>query len=736
MHLPTDAVATGPAPTQAPTPTPRPSRFPYRTTLFCVLLLAAVLVQFSLLRAGLAFANRGSAAGTTPGELAGAFLRGLRFDVSTACYLLIPFVVAAHLPRVGLEGSPRCRRWFFVALCCVIPVTTFILLAEFEFFREFQTRYNQLAFQYLDQPRTVIGMVWYNYPVARYLLACALLSLLVLVPARLLLGRIFRDASPAAGGAARLLPALGVLVALFVVAMRGGLQTEPLRWGDAYRSHSDFANQLGLNGLFCIAHSALDRYQRRDTDVWLKGKTPLAESRALARRLVVAPGETLLDPDERTVFRQSNPAGPASVRLKPTKRPPNVVLVIMESFSARFCGAAGAPEDLTPNFSRLAADGILFDHAFSGGNHTHQGIFCTMLGFPNLPGHEYLLEQELGKQAFSSLPAVFKRQGYHTLFLYNGNFDWDNMRGFFRKQGVDTFIGGPDFVNPTRRDAVWGVADQDVFDRANAEFDKADRAGPFFSVILTLSNHVPFDLPDPLPFPPTQGHGDLDRRLDGVRYADWSIGRFIEQAKKLPYFDNTLFVFVGDHGFHVPPKLTETHLLFHHVPLLFYAPSLLPESAPRVVHTAAGQNNVAPTIVGLLGLSVPHAYWARDLFSTAFPDENFAYFKGSGNEGANRALGFVRGDRMLEISSTGVPTLYRYTLWPPAVERLTDPPSDAVMKQMHRELTAYVRSAMSDLTQYRAGGELLEDIPPAPQTTRPSTAGTPRPPLQLPGQLD
>ena len=149
MPVRTEAADVSPAPVPPPA---TPSRFPFRTTLFCLLLLAIVLLQFSLLRAGLVLANRGSAAGTTPAELAGAFLRGLRFDVSTACYLLIPFIVVAHLPRVGLEASPRRRRWFFVALCFVIPVTTFILLAEFEFFREFQTRYNQLAFQYLDQP--------------------------------------------------------------------------------------------------------------------------------------------------------------------------------------------------------------------------------------------------------------------------------------------------------------------------------------------------------------------------------------------------------------------------------------------------------------------------------------------------------------------------------------------------------------------------------------------------------
>ncbi|HZZ43461.1 MAG TPA: LTA synthase family protein, partial [Tepidisphaeraceae bacterium] len=652
-----------PAPKQAQSLLPRP-------TLFSILLLCLLLLQFSLLRLGLLFTNHTSAAAATHSQLAGAFLRGLRFDLATACYLLLPFIILAHLPRIGPTAGPRARRCFFFLLSCLIVATTFILLAEYEFFREFQTRYNQLAFQYLDQPRIVLGMIWYNYPIFRYILICFSISLIVLLPAYLLSRRLFRNATP--DKPLRLLISLGLLLPCLIIAMRGGFQTEPLRWGDAYRSTNDFSNQLGLNGIFCLVHSFVDRFQRRDSDLWLKSKIPLPEARSVARRLVVSPGESLLDPDHRTVFRRSNPAIPVSTRLKSTPRPPNVVLVIMESFSARFCGAAGSPEDLTPNFSRIAADGILFDHAFSGGIHTHQGIFCTMLGFPNLPGHEYLLEQELGKQLFSSLPAVFHSQGYRTLFLYNGNFAWDNMRGFFQKQGVDTFIGTSDFINPSRRDKVWGVADQDVFDRANQEFDRADQTGkPFFSVILTLSNHIPFDLPDPLPFPRTTDHGDLNRRLDALRYADWSIGRFIDQAKKLPYFNNTLFVFVGDHGFHVDPVLTETHLLFHHVPLLFYSPNLLP--SPSVNHTPSGQTNIAPTIIGLLGLAVPHSYWARNLFDTSFPDPNFVYFKGSGNTGANRALAFLRGDTLLQISSTGSPSLYHYTLWPPTITPRTNP---------------------------------------------------------------
>jgi phosphoglycerol transferase MdoB-like AlkP superfamily enzyme len=289
------------------------------------------------------------------------------------------------------------------------------------------------------------------------------------------------------------------------------------------------------------------------------------------------------------------------------------------------------------------------------------------------------------------------------MFLYNGNLAWDNMEGFFRKQGIDRFVGSPDYEHPIHRDRVWGVTDQDVFDRANREFEEADAKGPFFSLVLTLSNHVPFDLPEPLPFARTTEMGELNRRIDGIRYADWAVGHFIAEAKTLKYFQNTLFVFVGDHGFHVAPKLTEAHLLFHHVPLLFYSPLLSDKG--KVISTAAAQMNILPTILGLLGVQPAQASWGRNLFSKEFADENFVVFKGSGGSGSDQAMVMIRGDKLMVVGSEGTPSIWKYRLNPtPSIEPLTDPASIVLRDRMQLEINAYVQSAMSDLTSQHGGG--------------------------------
>src|SRR5437867_13049193 len=101
----------------------------------------------------------------------------------------------------------------------------------------------------------------------------------------------------------------------------------------------------------------------------------------------------------------------------------------MESFSGRLVGALGSDNDRTPEFNRLAREGIVFDRCFSNGSHTHQANYACAACFPNLPGYEFLMQSALADQKFDSLPRAFKQRGYQTMFIYNGDFAWDNIYG-------------------------------------------------------------------------------------------------------------------------------------------------------------------------------------------------------------------------------------------------------------------------------------------------------------------
>jgi phosphoglycerol transferase MdoB-like AlkP superfamily enzyme len=377
-----------------------------------------------------------------------------------------------------------------------------------------------------------------------------------------------------------------------------------------------------------------------------------------------------------------------------------VVLVMMESFSARFCGATGAKFDATPNYDELARHGVLFDRAFSVSTHTAQGVFGTLCSFPNLPDYDGIMKLPLGNQPFRSLPAVLKEKGFTNVFLYNGYFSWDNKEGFFRQQGMHRFIGRSDYINPTFVDPDWGVSDFDVFMRALEEFDDLAKTGqPFLGLILTLSNHAPFNLPKVEGLKLIAGGGEQNTRLNGIHYADWAVGQFMERARTKPWFHDTLFVFVGDHGFGIPPVLTRAGLLHQHVPLLFYAPSILGDTG-EVRHVTASQVDILPSILGLLGTDGLHQSFGRDLFDLPAGDPGHAYVKASGSDIA----GYIEGDEILTVLPNKPAMLQTIDLgFPPSASDDLSATKPERAAEMERRLKALIVTGLNVLKEHRAG---------------------------------
>jgi phosphoglycerol transferase MdoB-like AlkP superfamily enzyme len=375
-----------------------------------------------------------------------------------------------------------------------------------------------------------------------------------------------------------------------------------------------------------------------------------------------------------------------------------VVLVVMESFSARFCGATGAAFGATPNFDALARQGILFDRAFSVSTHTAQGVFGTLCSYPNLPDFDNVMKMPIGMQPFRSLPAVLNESGFSTLFLYNGLFSWDNKEGFFRGQRVERFIGRPDYVNPVFVDPDWGVSDLDVFNRANDEFTELSRQKkPFLGLILTLSNHAPFNLPKPEGLGWLSGGGDQNQRVNGVHYADWALGQFMARARQSDWFDDTLFVFTGDHGFGIPPLITEASLLHQHVPILFFGPGIF-GGPGGVRHQVISQLDILPSILGLLGSEQPHQSFGRDVFSLLPEDKGHAYVKASGSP----TVGWIEGNEII-VAVPGKPlTFQTFDLsFPPSASADLSAEHLPRVREMERHMRGFVVAGLTALQEHR-----------------------------------
>ena len=560
-----------------------------------------------------------------------------------------------------------------------------------DFYREFHQRLNSLVFQYLEEDLgTVSSMLWNGFPVARYLLAWALGTVAMVM----LLHWIEHITRPR-----QVRPALAwylrfcvffLCLLLAVIAARGTLkQGPPLRWGDAYTTDSIFANHLGLNGILTLVDAAANSFSDHRDNAW-KATLPEAEALATVRQMLLGEHDVLVDADSAAIRRDTTPPAEGTLPVK------HVVVILMESFAGRWVGALGSDADITPNFDRLSQEGLLFTRFFSNGTHTHQGMFATMACFPNLPSFEYLMRMPEGSHQFSGLPQQLSARGYDDLYVYNGNFQWDNQSGFFSNQGMRNFIGREDFVDPVFIDPTWGVSDQDMFDRAAVELAKKDPGKPFYALLQSLSNHTPYALPEQLPVAPVTDRGSNNQHLTAMRYSDWALGQFFEKAKKSPYYKDTLFVIVGDHGFGSPEQLTEMDLFRFNVPLLLIGPGVREKFGERR-DTVGTQIDVVPTIMGRLGGSSRQQCWGRDLLTLPEGDAGIGVIKPSGSD---QTVAIVSGERVL-VQPKGLPAkLYRYQLQERRVEVLQ---GDAEQPGLQKRLEAFLQVATQSLLHNTTG---------------------------------
>ncbi len=655
--------------------------------LFLLGIVTILLISQFCLRWLLFFHNDDLSTTATISELVNAFSIGSRFDLIVTTYISIPLVVGILLPN-GL----RPRRVLVTWITLLGSLVLFLGVLELDFYHEFHTRLNSLVFQYIrEDASTVISMLWNGFPVLQYTTLWVFMSWLLWFAIHWL-------NKHTEGGVNKRdlfnhylwrIPLFALLAFTTVFAARGTFRTgSPLRWGDAYHGTNLFANHLALNGSYSLFKAWQQDGKQNNDKKWLH-TMPHKQAIQQTRDLLATPAEKYLPIKQSPISRTYTPD-------KQTATPDikNIVVIMMESFSAEYIGALGHQHSSTPEFNRLAQRGLLFDHFFSNGTHTHQGMFASIACFPNLPGYEYLMQQPQGAQKLSGLANILSGQGFNNLYLYNGDFSWDNQQGFFRIQGISRFIGRNDYHNPEFIDPTWGVTDQEMFNRAVEELNQFGAQNkPFYAILQTLSNHTPFVVPDPLPIKAITDQGRMNKRLTAMKYSDWALGEFFRQVEETDWYQHTLFAILGDHGFALPNQITEIDLLRFHIPLLLIGPGMT-ETFGSTRSVVGTQVDLVPTLIARLGRPFIHACWGRDLLNLPDGDRGFGVIKPSGSD---KTVALIQGDKILVRPDGGSEKLYDYTLYPHATaQRLNT--NQSLMKKI---LDGYIQAALQYLLKNR-----------------------------------
>ncbi|MFZ1784093.1 MAG: sulfatase-like hydrolase/transferase [Ferruginibacter sp.] len=516
-------------------------------------------------------------------RLLGLFIIGLFYDLVVCSFFAIPVALYCWL----MKDSWYQKKWQRLPLFLLFFIITLILVVnvggEIIFWGEFDVRYNFIAVDYLIYTTEVIGNILesYNVPLIAAFVGLATAAILFLVRKKL-----FESQQVSMRFKKR--TAFFFFFMLFPVAGYF-LSNNSIK----NISNNNYVNELGGNGIYEFGYAFW--HNEIDYDKFYKTRNDTANIKVL-RNLLSAPNATFTN-DPLSIERQIISDSP--------ERKWNVVLISVESYSGDYLKRFGNTENITPYLDSLIPHGLWFDQFYASGTRTVRGLEALSMAIPPTPGQSIVRRPD--NDDMFTMGGVLKSKGYDVRYIYGGNAFFDNMGDYFGGCGYTVLDKGeiPDsLVNLT---TIWGVDDEASFNFTLQQCDKSYNSGkPFFNHMMTVSNHRPYVYPE--------GRIDISPQTQSyqgaVKYTDYAINKFLKDAQKKPWFNNTLFVIVSDHCSKSAGK-TDLPVDRYHIPCIIYAPQLI---KPAIENRLVSQIDLAPTILGLMNLNYTSRFMGFDIY--------------------------------------------------------------------------------------------------------------------------
>ncbi|MFJ3368222.1 LTA synthase family protein [Pseudomonas sp. NPDC086251] len=548
---------------------------------FLLLISGAWLIIF--------FATRGLLILTHGHAFDSAFLPvfgiGFLYDLGFIAYAALPMGLYLVLCPPALWRR-RGHRWFLQALLGVsLFAMLFTSVAEWLFWDEFGVRFNFIAVDYLVYSDEVLNNLLESYPIGTLLSMVAMVTVALGIALRQPFIAAVQAPLPSLRG--RLLTALGLLVVAGASTQLLSQDAPRARGGNAYQ------NELASNGPYqffaAFRNNELDYPQFYST-------LPAAVVAQQIRAELSEPNARFIGEDPQDIRRAIDNPG--------VERKPNIILVTIESLSAKYMGSNGDERNLTPNLDALRNQSLYFNNFYATGTRTDRGLEAITLAIPPTPGRSIV--KRVGRESgFASLGQQLTAVGYDSVFVYGGRGYFDNMNAFFSGNGYRVVDQSSVDESQIHFKNAWGMADEDLYQQtlnlADADYAKQQ---PFLLQVMTTSNHRPYTYPDNR-IDIKSGSG----RDGAVKYTDYAVGQFLAQARKKPWFDHTIFVFVADHTAGSAGK-EDLPISNYQIPLFIYAPALI---EARETAQLASQIDLAPTLLGLLNLDYVSTFFGRNL---------------------------------------------------------------------------------------------------------------------------
>ncbi|MEY3679303.1 MAG: hypothetical protein RI924_1444 [Bacteroidota bacterium] len=546
------------------------------------------------------------------------FFYGLRLDLSMAAYLTLPpllyYLAGWFFPRIRF--SPAVAKTYTQI---ILFLSAFITVVNLNIYREWGTKFNYRAIDFaINSPNEALA----SSASSPLILSLIIFSFLII--AYLYLSRTLIVFQRPAGEHKQLHKVLSTCFSLVLtfLLIRGGWQLAPINQSMSYYSQKPIENHAAVNTIWNLLHDiSKNRSNQQNPYPYLDVKE--------ARRMV----------DELY------PDVPKSDQQVLSTSRPNVVLIILESFHADLVESLGGEKGLAPELEKVIKNGILFDQVYATGDRTDKGTIAILSAFPSQAIRSIIKEN--GKQEkLPSISEVFKKNKYHTSYYYGGESEFFGMKSYVLSHGYEKLVDKNEFERKDMN-SKWGAYDEKVFERQLQDLNKSEQ--PFFSTLLTLTNHEPFEVPGKPKFPLDEGP-NLIRNT--AFYTDSCIGAYLNAAQKTSWYKNTLFVLIADHGHRLPlNKYENWEARRYQVPLIFFGEVIKPVYRGTRINKIGGQTDLAKTLLNQLGMESTAFNWSKDLFQDKSLD--FAFYSW------DNGFGWINKEQAVSFDNVGKTILYQ-----------------------------------------------------------------------------
>lgn len=392
---------------------------------------------------------------------------------------------------------------------------------------------------------------------------------------------------------------------LLFLAIRGSVTTSTANVGMVYFSDRQFLNHAAINPCFSLMASA---FKQQDFAAQFDF-FPEEKRKEVFESLVPAGIVSGRSTDSSDLPADSSARDQRPVELLTTTRP-NILIILLESFSANAIEVLGGEGGVTPNLNRLSREGVLFTNMYANSFRTDRGIVSVLNGYLAQPTTS-IMKYPVKSQTLPSLAKSLVSEGYTADMLYGGDINFTNMQSYFYSSGYSHITADRDFPLKSRL-SKWGANDDITFSHLYESIRERKDTARWLSTFLTLSSHEPFEVPF---------HHLENPYLNSVAFTDSCIGSFIDRLKETPAWQNLLVIFVSDHGFRYPSTLTDYEPSRFHIPMLWVGGAV---KEPRRIDTYANQTDLMATLLHQMHLPADEFIFSKNILDPRHP--HYAYY--------------------------------------------------------------------------------------------------------------